>query len=229
MMGLLFLAQAVMGWIMVSTGLVDRPSVNHFALAGHLFLALSLIGLSTWAWLAHRYGVPEASGRAEWSAASSATLVALMGLLLQIAYGAFTAGLKAGHVSNSWPHMLGRWLPGGLLSQVQPALRNLVDAPLTVAFLHRWLAFAALLLAYAAYRRILRTSIAAELRGLLGLVGALGFAQIGLGIAVVLSSVDMALALMHQFNAICLFVAAIFILHRLRRHDRSAGNSFARG
>jgi cytochrome c oxidase assembly protein subunit 15 len=220
-MGVLFLAQAAMGWIMVSSGLVDRPSVSHFALAGHLFLALSLIGLSAWTWLGHRYGVPKASGRAGWSAASSATLAALIGLLIQIAYGAFTAGLKAGHVSNTWPQMLGRWVPGSLLSQVQPALRNLVDAPLTVAFIHRWLAFAALLLAFAAYRRILGAPIAAELRPPLGLIGALALAQIGLGIAVVLSSVDIVLALLHQFNAICLFIAAVFLLHRLRSHDQS--------
>jgi len=165
-MGALFLSQAAMGWIMVSSGLVDRPSVSHFALAGHLFLALSLIGLSAWTWLGHHYGVPGASGRAGWSAASTAALAALVGLLLQIAYGAFTAGLKAGHVSNSWPQMLGRWIPGGLLSQVQPALRNLFDAPLTVAFIHRWLAFGVLLGAYAAYRHILRTPIAAEWRSL---------------------------------------------------------------
>jgi cytochrome c oxidase assembly protein subunit 15 len=228
-MGVLFLAQAAMGWIMVSSGLVDRPSVSHFALAGHLFLALSLIGLSAWAWMGHRYGVPEGSGRAGWSAASSASLAALIGLLVQIAYGAFTAGLKAGHVSNTWPQMLGRWVPGALLSQVQPALRNLVDAPLTVAFIHRWLAFGALLVAYAAYRRILRIPIAADLRRPLVLIGILSLAQIGLGITVVLSGVDMVLALMHQFNAICLFIASIFLLHRLRSHDRSAPNLSARG
>jgi cytochrome c oxidase assembly protein subunit 15 len=226
-MGVLFLSQAAMGWIMVSSGLVDRPSVSHFALAGHLFLALALIGLSAWTWLGHRYGVPDAAGRSGWSPASSATLAALIGLLLQIAYGAFTAGLKAGHVSNSWPQMLGRWIPRGLLSQVQPALRNLVDAPLTVAFIHRWLAFAALLVAYAAYRRILRTPIGIGLRAPLRLIGVFGLAQIGLGIAVVLSGVDMVLALVHQFNAICLFIAAVFLLHRLRSQDRSVGTSSA--
>lgn len=222
-MGVLFLSQAAMGWIMVSSGLVDRPSVSHFALAGHLFLALSLIGLSAWTWLDHRYGAPDTSRRAAWSAASTATLAALIGLLLQIAYGAFTAGLKAGHVSNSWPQMLGRWIPGALLSQVQPALRNLVDAPLTVAFIHRWLALAALLVAAAAYRHILRSPVGAHLRSPLRLIGVLALAQIGLGIAVVLSGVDMIVALVHQFNAICLFIAAVFLLHRLRSQDRSVG------
>ncbi|HET6846966.1 MAG TPA: COX15/CtaA family protein, partial [Anaerolineales bacterium] len=46
LMGILFLAQALMGWIMVASGLVDRPAVSHYLLASHLFLALSLIGLA---------------------------------------------------------------------------------------------------------------------------------------------------------------------------------------
>src|SRR5512147_5023 len=43
-MGILFIGQALMGWIMVSTGLNERPSVSHFALTGHLLLASSLLG-----------------------------------------------------------------------------------------------------------------------------------------------------------------------------------------
>ena len=40
-MGMLFIAQAFAGWIMVASGLVDRPSVSHFNLTIHLLLALS--------------------------------------------------------------------------------------------------------------------------------------------------------------------------------------------
>ncbi len=47
-MGMLFIAQAFAGWIMVASGLVDRPSVSHFNLTIHLLLALSLLGLSFW-------------------------------------------------------------------------------------------------------------------------------------------------------------------------------------
>lgn len=224
-MGVLFLFQATMGWIMVSSGLVDRPAVSHLALAGHLFLALALIGLAVWTWLGHRFGVSPDLGRSRWSAASRGALAALGALLVQIAYGAFTAGLKAGHVSNSWPRMLGRWIPEGLLHQVQPALRNLIDAPLTVAFIHRWLAFVALLIGAVAYRVIARTRIGSKLRVPLGLVAALSLVQIILGIAVVISGVELVLAMLHQFNAICLFMAAVYLLHALRRDDMSADRS----
>ena len=44
LMGILFLAQAVLGWVMVASGLVDRPSVSPYLLTAHLFLALTLLG-----------------------------------------------------------------------------------------------------------------------------------------------------------------------------------------
>lgn len=220
-MGILFLAQAVMGWIMVSSGLVDRPAVSHYLLTAHLFLALSLIGLSIWTALGHYYGFGGGGRRARWSSASLATLTGLGLLLVQIAYGGFTAGLKAGHVSDSWPLMLGRLVPAGLLIQVQPALLNLVDAPLTVVFIHRWLAFLLLFSAVAIYVAIRRATAAGQVRTGITVLLTLGVLQIMLGIIVVVSRVQITAALVHQLNAICLFGTTVYVLHRLRSRDRS--------
>jgi cytochrome c oxidase assembly protein subunit 15 len=66
-MGCLFVAQALMGWIMVATGLVDRSSVSQFALAGHLLLAFSLIGISAWSFLDQRWGITRRPCHAGWS------------------------------------------------------------------------------------------------------------------------------------------------------------------
>ncbi|HEX5838669.1 MAG TPA: COX15/CtaA family protein, partial [Anaerolineales bacterium] len=43
LMGMLFISQAFAGWVMVASGLVDRPSVSHFNLTIHLLLALTLL------------------------------------------------------------------------------------------------------------------------------------------------------------------------------------------
>jgi cytochrome c oxidase assembly protein subunit 15 len=222
-MGILFLSQAVMGWIMVSSGLVQRPSVSHVLLAAHLFLALSLIGLALWTALGHMHGFgdPQQS-RTPWSAASKVALVATLGLLLQMAYGAFTAGLKAGHVSDTWPLMLGSWVPGGLMEQVQPAALNLIAAPLTVAFIHRWLAVLVLALAGVALCVTNRLQLDSSLRAALGWIAGLSVVQMGLGIAVVVSRVDIIIALLHQANALALFALSVFALHRLRGRDALA-------
>src|SRR5512142_1625705 len=90
-MGFLFLAQAILGWIMVSSGLVDRPSVSHYLLTAHLFMALTLIGLSLWTALGHRYGFPNDGRHIRWSTTSKAAVVVLVALLVQIAYGGFTS------------------------------------------------------------------------------------------------------------------------------------------
>jgi cytochrome c oxidase assembly protein subunit 15 len=219
-MGILFLSQAFLGWIMVSSGLADQPAVSHYLLTAHLFLALALIGLSLWTALGHVYGFPDYSQAAKWSRASLLASAGLVALLVQMAFGGFTAGLKAGHVSDTWPLMLGRLVPQGLLGQVQPAALNLVDAPLTVAFIHRWLALAVLAVALLVYGSVRRGILADELRMGVTLLVALTALQIALGIAVVLSRVEIVLALVHQLNAIGLFGTTVYLLHRLRARDR---------
>src|SRR5512146_759329 len=150
-MGVLFLAQAVLGWVMVASGLVDRPSVSHFLLTAHLFMALTLIGISLWTALGHRFGFAPHGGGVRWSGTSKALLGVLAALLVQIAYGGFTSGLKAGFMSSTWPLMFGRFAPPDMFTQLQPAPANVIDNPLTVLFIHRWFAFVVLLAAGIAY------------------------------------------------------------------------------
>jgi heme a synthase len=220
LMGILFLAQAVLGWIMVASGLVDRPSVSPYLLAGHLFLALTLIGISLWTAFGHLYGFPQGSARIAWSKSSKIVGLGLLLLLLQIAYGSLTAGLKAGYISATWPLMFGQLVPNGLLSQFQPAVLNLVAAPITVVFIHRWLAMIGLLAAIGIYWLVRRQDFPEEVRRGIHLVIFLVLVQISLGVLVILSHVEIALALIHQANAIALFAATIYVLHRLRALDR---------
>lgn len=221
-MGLLFLAQAILGWEMVASGLVDRPSVSHYLLTAHLFLALTLIGLSLWTALGHLYGFPNSSSRARWSVASKAAVVALVALLIQIAYGGFTSGLKAGYLSDTWPLISGALVPTGLFSRLQPALLNAIDNPLTVVFIHRWWAFGVLIVIGIVYWLIHSRQMPLDVETGVNLIVALVLIQIVLGIFILVSHVQIGIALLHQANALALFVATIFLLHRLRAADRRA-------
>ena len=140
-------------------------------------------------------------------------------LLIQICYGSFTAGLKAGYISDTWPLMLGQLIPSGLLSQIQPPLMNLIAAPLTVVFIHRWFAFVGLITAIFFYWLIQKQNISKDIKSALNLLLTLVLLQIVLGILIVLSHVEIAIALLHQANALLLFSATIFLLHRLRAAD----------
>ncbi len=225
LMGFLFLAQAGLGWWMVSSGLENEPRVSQYLLASHLMLALTLVGISLWTALGHYYGFPPEGRAARWSRSSTAVLTGLVLLLVQMAYGSFTAGLKAGHVSNSWPLMMGQLVPAGLLDQVQPPALNLVDAPLTVVFIHRWLAFLVLLAAILVYAVIRRQRPGREVSTALTVLMILVPLQIILGISVVLSNVEIALALIHQANALALFITVVYLLNRLRAADLASARA----
>lgn len=215
LMGLLFIGQAFMGWFMVASGLVNRPSVSHIRLTLHLLLALALLGLSLWVALGHRYGFLISDKKVKWSAFSRLALLGMVVLLVQISYGGLTAGLKAGYLSDTWPLMFGALLPPGLFNSIQ----SLIELPQTVFYIHRWFAFVALIVMVGIYisarKRGFEESIT---NGLLGVL-ILGCVQILLGILVIVFHIQISLALLHQAIAILLFALAIYLTHRLRALD----------
>ena len=215
-MGLLFITQALAGWIMVASGLVDRPSVSHFNLTIHLLLALTLFGLAFWTALGHKYGFPPSGVKPKWSLPSKLALTYFIVLILQITYGGFTAGLKAGHVSNTWPLMLGKLIPPNLFHSAI----NLIETAQTIVFIHRWLAWLVLVAAGFMYWQARVYKYYGEVKnGIVWLVVAVAI-QITLGIVTVLSSVNIVIALLHQATAIGLFALGVYFIHRFRALDR---------
>ena len=217
-MGSLFIAQAFAGWIMVASGLVDRPSVSHFNLTIHLLLALSLLGLSLWTAFGHKFGFPDQSKKAKWSLPSKLALVSFVLLMIQIAYGGMTAGLKAGHVSDTWPLMFGKLVPPNLFN----SWINFFEVPQTIVFVHRWFAFVGLIAVPVVYFIAKKQNYPREiLTGLLWLTAAVTL-QITLGVLTVLSYVNIVIALIHQANALVLFALGVYFIHRLRALDARA-------
>jgi heme a synthase len=214
-MGMLFIAQAFAGWIMVARGLVDRPSVSHFNLTIHLLLALSLLGLALWMALGHKYGFPDKNINAKWSLPSKLALISFILLMVQITYGGMTAGLKAGHVSDTWPLMFGKLIPPNLFN----SWINLFEVPQTIVFVHRWFAWLGLIAVPVVYYFAKKKNYPREiLNGLRWLTGAVAL-QITLGVLTVLSYVNIVFALVHQANALILFALSIYFIHRLRALD----------
>ncbi len=217
-MGMLFISQALAGWIMVASGLVDRPAVSHFNLTIHLLLALILLGLALWTALGHKYGFPPPGNKSKWSSPSKLALAYFSVLILQIAYGGMTAGLKAGHVSSTWPLMFGKLIPPNLFN----SLVNFVETPQTIVFIHRWLAWLVLFAAAWMFFAARKQNYHGEIKnGLLWLVAAVGL-QITLGIITILSFVNIVIALLHQATAIGLFGLGVYFIHRFRALDAKA-------
>lgn len=215
LIGMLIIGEAFMGWFMVASGLVDRPSVSHFDLTAHLLLALSLIGLSLWTALGHKYGFPDSTKKAQWSLPSKLAVVSFVILILQITYGGMTAGLKAGHVSDTWPLMFGKLVPPNLFN----SWINFFETPQTIVFVHRWFAWLGLIAVIYVFWLVGKLNYPPEIKNGLKLLVLVAALQITLGILTILSYVNIVIALLHQANAILLFGLAIYFIHRFRAFD----------
>jgi len=192
--------QGAIGWWMVASGLVDRPEVSHIRLAIHLITALLIFASMIWVALDLK-----APARPPLLA-----IWALCALYLQFMFGAYMAGLDAGYAFNTWPKMGGDWYPAGA-DWLQPALRNFADNPVTVQFVHRWLAFVVAGFAAALAIRVWRRGFGLEGAALIGAV----ICQITLGIFTILSGVQIDIAVFHQAMAVLLLAATVTAAHRL--------------
>jgi cytochrome c oxidase assembly protein subunit 15 len=199
---------------MVSSGLAERVSVSQYRLAVHMTLAVAIFGAVLWVALSLGSARSErAAARPFGLRATAAGIAALV--LLQVAAGAFVAGLKAGAGWNTWPLMDGALIPQGL-GALSPWWANLFENALTVQFNHRLLAYAIAAAVACHLWALLRGSVdgAARVSGLA--LGVAVLAQLLLGIWTLLAHVPIPLALLHQAGAVAVFAVALWHWHRLR-------------
>ncbi|WP_420641985.1 COX15/CtaA family protein [Candidatus Leptofilum sp.] len=213
--GALFGFQGFLGWYMVSSGLVENPAVDHIRLTIHLLMALFLLALTMWTALRHMQNFPPVINKGRGSLPYVLSALVLVILVIQIAWGGFVAGLKAGWMSNTFPLMAGRWIPPNLFTQFDSWWQNLISAPVTVHFVHRWFAFVVLAAAIGLYFITKRHAYSANVHkaviGFLGLVAV----QIALGVSTIWFSVPLILALSHQAVGLLLFVIAVYIRYEI--------------
>ena len=128
--------QGGLGWLMVQSGLVDRPDVSHYRLTAHLGLALALFGYTVWLFLETvRPASRNPPGREEPGFRRSAGLLAALAFVTALS-GGLVAGLDAGFVFNTFPLMDGRLVPDDLL-EMRPIYLNLFENLAAVQFDHR--------------------------------------------------------------------------------------------
>jgi cytochrome c oxidase assembly protein subunit 15 len=214
-MGLLLGFQGFLGWFMVQSGLIDKPRVNPVRLSAHLIVALSLLALCFLSALRNardRSSIVFPLGTNNLRGMSLGLLIIV---LVQIAYGGFVAGLKAGYVSNTFPLMSGRLIPPGLFTVQQPWFINLFATAQTVHFIHRWLAFVVLIYALGMYYIARRGESTQIVLKSLQLIISIVIIQIAFGIGVVLFSVPISLALIHQATGMLLFLVVVILNYRL--------------
>ncbi len=217
-LGLLALGglQGAIGWYMVSSGLVDRVDVSQYRLALHLSVAFLILGALVW--LAMELTPEPAGVRLQTLTRSNVTAAAVIAglVFVQVALGAFVAGLKAGLHYNTWPLMNGMFVPDDLFS-MSPWIVNFFENATTTQFNHRIVAYIVVALglmhAVAVARRVDDERV--RLSALLLAVALLS--QMVLGILTLLWAVPIGLGVAHQGLAAIVFAIAVRHVFLLRR------------
>lgn len=201
------MGQGLLGWYMVKSGLDMQPTVSHLRLAAHLSMAFLLFGFM-WLWFLQCTDTVKLSVRPVKKIVS----IALLGLLfLQIVYGAFMAGLDAGHLYATYPKMGSEWAPASIWLH-KGLLKNLFYNPFMIHFVHRWLAILLLIVIFVwghiNRAHLLNSPLMIRFVIFLGLI----IVQVLIGIGVIVMHVPILLAASHQMLGLFIWAAAIYLL-----------------
>jgi heme a synthase len=205
--------QGVIGWWMVTSGLLSGTAVSHFRLAIHLLLALTILAALVWTARDLLALAADPAARPARLTGTALTVGAI--IYIQLLYGAWVAGMRAGKVTQNWPLMSDRFLPTGI-DWSQGPLHAFTSDPYLVHFIHRWwawVAVAALVILARAAKRV------GDRRAAIAIHSAFGL-QVFLGIATVMTGVNIILAVLHQAVGALLVASVAWGAHAIGRRTR---------
>ena len=212
---LLFLGgfQGFLGWYMVKSGLVDMPNVSHYRLAAHLTTAFLTFAATLWVVLDLKFPEKKAIDKNF----RNLIILGYVTLIIQIIYGGFVAGLKAGLLHNHWPFMNEDKFMHESAYAIEPLYLNFLENPSGIQFFHRTFAYAVvIIIAIIWYRGKQMTLTKGQDQGINSLL-ILVCVQFFLGVLTIIYGVPIWLGVAHQIGAFFLLSAMTFTLHRFSR------------
>tara|TARA_B100000586_G_scaffold106012_1_gene76011 strand:+ start:2709 stop:3737 length:1029 start_codon:yes stop_codon:yes gene_type:complete len=202
---ILILLQGFIGWYMVQSGLVKNTTVSHFRLAIHLNIAFILFISIFWYFL----NIVKSSKKYFFSFSNENFFIKLFVILLffQVTLGAFTSGLDAGQIYQTWPSMNNKFFPDDFeLNNILS--KDIFYEPSLVQFLHRNMAYILLIYVFGISVHVLLNK-KKYLYKSLSFVLIMIFIQILLGIFTLISGLNMLLASLHQLSTGILLISSI--------------------
>ncbi|TKC54804.1 heme A synthase [Pedobacter hiemivivus] len=209
---ILGLLQAIIGWIMVKSGLNDiNIKVNHIRLSIHFVAALILLCYTLW--LAFSLSLQPIKMRHRLRFPKLNILILIL-VTLQMIYGAFMAGTNAALAAITWPDMNGFAIPPQISFQKMNLIRMTNDL-LTIQFIHRTLAYVICILVLTLYIKSSTWKINSTLSFIRLSPLLLVVTQCIIGITTILNSINghyKSFALLHQFTGILLLISLLLFL-----------------
>ncbi len=224
-LGVVILMAAVVasfGWIMVASGLVDRPWVNAYKLTMHLSLAFILFSYLLWTTFRVFQPSPKVFHN---SLLKKGGLALLIIVALQIILGGIMSGMKAALFYPTWPDMHGAAIPAILFDPGAWTMENFVHydrSPFMSALvqvLHRSVAYGLTIIGLWYVFRGLKADVAPVFRVGLFLFAGILLLQVTLGILTLVNSVGVipvGLGVLHQAGGLLLLSAVLFINYQVR-------------
>lgn len=222
---LLAAAVASFGWIMVASGLVDRPWVNAYKLAIHLTLAVITLVYLFWVFMSEL-----SSPRIHVNKSLINRILLPLGILLfvQLFLGGIMSGVKAALVYPTWPDLHGEFFPSVLIEEGSWTLFNFVNYdkgiffPALIQFLHRMNGYLVFILGLIFLFSIFKSNRYLALRPKAIIWFLVLLLQIGLGILVLINSIGIipvGLGVLHQVIGILLILIFASIYFSVSRNN----------
>ncbi len=208
--------QGLVGWIMVKSGLIDKPWVDHYRLTIHFLLALLVLGYLQWLFLETETRIGDWGLRIREKKIIPVFWILSAVILLQLIYGGFMAGTHAGYLYHSWPMMNGKIIPESLSHNF--SLQNITSDQTHIHFIHRWLAAMVAAFCFIFYWRSRKSEIQSIRKGSFALI-AIVVLQFTLGVLTLIFSpvgkVDVVLGVCHQGGAVLLLCTVVYLAFHL--------------
>jgi cytochrome c oxidase assembly protein subunit 15 len=205
----LILLQGTVGWYMVKSGLVENTTVSHFRLAVHLNLALILFSAIFWYYLNINSKVNKIFF--DFKKRNILPKIFILFIFLQITFGAFTSGLDAGKVYQTWPLMNNYFFPDDIPLNTL-SISQIFNEPSFVQFIHRNLAYIIFLYVLTMSFLIFYKKEKYMYKSTYFLLSMI-FIQVFLGILTLLSGAMIWIASLHQVSTILLLISSIYFYY----------------
>ncbi len=198
--------QGVLGWYMVSSGLDKVPHVSHYRLAAHLLTALTAMLYVFWVAISLMYPRP-----IEDKQINKQYWFMFVLIFLQITYGAFTAGLKAGFGNHTLAEVV----------HFPTQIHSIVNEGTSVLFIHRYLALFIVGITLLFYLNNYKKSLHPLHKKGMNIFLILVLIQVSLGIVTLLGSVPIYLGVLHQVVAVLLITTALYMIAVSRATEKA--------
>ena len=208
------------GWIMVQSGLINRPWVNAYKLTLHFILAILVIAAMVKT-IADVYQLENKSAKTK----TKFVVLLIAFTFVQMIFAGLMSGMKAGLYYPTWPSMNGAIIPGVLLNTSNWNLHNLTNydsfefAPALVQFIHRLLAYIILVLTMFYYYKK-RNHLYTRAIKWLTISYTIVIFQVFFGILILLkikTRIPLFFGVLHQLTGILFFISLLFLYFSLRK------------